>query len=810
MSFWRKYYYKLIYCIIKLLIKSKVIPSSSINNINTNISNNILYVLPYYSIIDLLILRQKCFSIGLPDPLHPIKINKKKIPAYIFINKKQNTIFGTQNKLNENSINIFTKYIYLNNQYHTLNIQILLVLVLFGRSPKKETNIFDIYIPLLNKIKKLFQIFWLGRDTFIYYSPLISLKKIITIDHTADLNFIKKLARIANIYFIRLKLAIIGPQLPKLHKLFKKLLSSELIHKAINDETKNKHKSLKKVKKHALNIMKEIAAKFSYEIIRITDRILQYTWNKVYKGINIQHAERVRQLAYTGYNIVYIPSHKSHMDYLLLSYVLYHQGLMLPHIVAGINLNFWPAGIIFRHLGAFFIRRSFKGNKLYSAIFKEYLSELFARGYSIEYFIEGGRSRTGRLLTPKTGTLSITIQAMLQTNAKKICIVPVYIGYDQVLEVKSYFNELNGIKKQKESIIALIKSISKLQQLGQSYVNFGKPIALFKYLNLYIPNWKEYISTFKIQRPIWLNAIAGKLANHIMININNTASVNAVNLCSTILLASENLSLTKKQMLKQINNYLNLFKNVPYTDDITLPNKNANDLLKEAMILNCFLIKIENNKNILFLSHKNATLMSYYKNNIIHIFIIPSIIANILLHYNNISRHEVHAQIILLYPLLKAELFLKYTTQELPIVINKLLDELARQKLIFLIANNIFVNNNCSIMYLKILANHSKEILERYIILLSLLNASPNIDKRILKNNSYLLAKKLTLLQYSSSMESLDNTIFLKLINTLKTEGYISNNYNIVKKNIELLYSTIYKLIPNKTIEIINNTQKKL
>jgi len=86
------------------------------------------------------------------------------------------------------------------------------------------------------------------------------------------------------------------------------------------------------------------------------------------------------------------------MDYLLLSYVLYHQGLVPPHIAAGINLNFWPAGPIFRRLGAFFIRRTFKGNKLYSTVFREYLGELFNRGYSVEYFVEGGRSRTGRLL----------------------------------------------------------------------------------------------------------------------------------------------------------------------------------------------------------------------------------------------------------------------------------------------------------------------------------------------------------------------------------------------------------------------------
>ncbi len=141
--------------------------------------------------------------------------------------------------------------------------------------------------------------------------------------------------------------------------------------------------------------MEEIAANFSYEMIRLTDRILGFTWNRLYQGINVHNAECVRQLAHDGHELVYVPCHRSHMDYLLLSYVLYHQGLVPPHIAAGINhqglvpphiaaginLNFWPAGPIFRRLGAFFIRRTFKGNKLYSTVFREYLGELFSRGY---------------------------------------------------------------------------------------------------------------------------------------------------------------------------------------------------------------------------------------------------------------------------------------------------------------------------------------------------------------------------------------------------------------------------------------------
>ncbi len=123
------------------------------------------------------------------------------------------------------------------------------------------------------------------------------------------------------------------------------------------------------------------------------------------------------------------------MDYLLLSYVIIQEGLVMPRIAAGINLNFWPAGTIFRKGGAFFIRRSFAGNRLYSTIFREYLSLLFERGYSVKYYTEGGRSRTGRLLPPKTGMLVMTIQSLLRGIDRPLTLVPVYLGYEHVMEV---------------------------------------------------------------------------------------------------------------------------------------------------------------------------------------------------------------------------------------------------------------------------------------------------------------------------------------------------------------------------------------
>ena len=147
--------------------------------------------------------------------------------------------------------------------------------------------------------------------------------------------------------------------------------------------------------------------------MQIAEKLLGRVWNRVYDGVKINHAGTLKDVS-EGNEVVYVPCHRSHMDYLLMSYIIYHQGYALPHIAAGINLNIPVVGRFLRKGGAFFIRRSFGGNALYTVVFMKYLAAIMARGHSIEYFIEGGRSRTGRLLHPKTGMLSMTVRSFLR------------------------------------------------------------------------------------------------------------------------------------------------------------------------------------------------------------------------------------------------------------------------------------------------------------------------------------------------------------------------------------------------------------
>jgi glycerol-3-phosphate O-acyltransferase len=179
-----------------------------------------------------------------------------------------------------------------------------------------------------------------------------------------------------------------------------------------------------------------------------------------------------------------VPCHKSHLDYLILSYVFFNNNMPCPLIAAGKNLSFWPLGPIFRGGGAFFLRRSFNGEVLYPKIFAAYIKKVLDEGFHIEFFVEGGRSRTGKLLAPKVGLLSLLMDAYKQSKWKDMTFVPIYIGYDRVLEEKSYINEIEGGKKTPENLKNVIKARKFLnRKYGKIYINFHEPFSLKEYLH---------------------------------------------------------------------------------------------------------------------------------------------------------------------------------------------------------------------------------------------------------------------------------------------------------------------------------------
>ncbi len=775
------------------LVKSQYVPDNPIDALNLDLSRPIVYALKTKSMTDLVSLQRACKDLGLPDPMTPLKINGVIIPSYVCLDNPP-PLFGSS-KTDPEFFDEFHQLLRLHNDDHALDVQLMPVSLFWGRAPGKEGQ-----VPLFSlaksispsRFRKTIIVALNRKDNLVRFNQPVSLR-FMADQHGTDEKIAHKLIRVAKIHFSRQKLAASGPKLPDRYQLFDQLLRNPEVKKAIREEIDEKNISQTKAEKRAAGYIDEIASDFSYRLIKNASTFLAWLWNKIYSGIKVNNAEKVRQLAADGHEIVFMPCHRSHMDYLLLSYVIYHEGLIPPHIAAGINLNFFPAGPIFRRGGAFFLRRTFKGNKLYATIFREYLSLLFAKGYSVEFFTEGGRSRTGRLLPPKTGMLNMTLQAMLRENSRPITLVPVYLGYDHVMEVSTYVKELAGAHKKKENAFQVLGIAKKLKNYGHAFVNFGEPINLNQYLNKHVENWRDDMHLPVGQQPEWLHGTVKTLADNVMVNINSAAAVNALTICALILHAAPHNALSYEMMVTQINHYLNLLRNNPYSDYSTLPTGSAEELLEQAISLKKLTVREDSMGQMISMSYEQAILLTFYRNNILHLFALPSLIAAIITEESATTYAGLQSKVALLYPLIQAELYLQYTEDELEDRVQEILHELQQQELVIEQGGKLLPNPT-QLMSLKLLAASIQETLQRYAIVLSVLEHDQVIEKEQLEIRSQLIAERLSSLNGVSAPEFFDKKVFAIFINKLHEFNYLSSAGTARADNISKLGKTVRAL----------------
>ena len=235
------------------------------------------------------------------------------------------------------------------------------------------------------------------------------------------------------------------------------------------------------VRQEAERTLTHIAAKMRIGTVRMVAMALKFLWNRIYAGVDIPDADmrRLRE-SFRGATPILIPCHRSHLDYLQISSQLYYRDMVLPHVIAGENLSFWPLGSIFRRCGACFIKRSFGGDRVFPAIFQRYLHQLVRDGFPIEFFIEGGRSRTGSLLPPRLGVLKMIMDsAQNLREGWDVNLVPIGISYEQIAEERAYRKELQGEDKVSENVGQVVKATSIFKRrLGRVYVRIGEPISL--------------------------------------------------------------------------------------------------------------------------------------------------------------------------------------------------------------------------------------------------------------------------------------------------------------------------------------------
>ena len=247
--------------------------------------------------------------------------------------------------------------------------------------------------------------------------------------------------------------AVLGPMRKPADRLREEVVRSPKLQRLISEMAGEGREERRVLGLRAIEMLREMEAAPDARAIATLSVTVETIFQRIFADIEADEEglERIRAASKEG-PVVLLPSHKSHIDYLVLSYLLFKRHIRIPMIAAGDNLNFFPLGPVFRRAGAFYIRRSFKGDRLYGAVVDAYMRRLLIDGHSLEFFLEGGRSRTGKLLPPKLGLLSLVIDAALEVHPKKVHFAPVSIGYERMVEEQAYLHELRGGEKRKEDV----------------------------------------------------------------------------------------------------------------------------------------------------------------------------------------------------------------------------------------------------------------------------------------------------------------------------------------------------------------------
>lgn len=795
---------------LQFLVRCKVILADAEQK--STAQQPIFYIIRCQSASDLLALQKACKTQNLPDPLSKVELNGRAFNRVLFL-EKPTPLFKWRKQAKTEVLAQGQELLHLHQQDDQLNIQLIPVNLNWGRKPTLEKNETTVAAEFSDQqtpswLKKFFIVLFFGRHTLVSFSKAFQFRALVD-SHGADLKTARKLLRVTRFHFYRQTIAASGPRLMHRQQMFSALLTTPAIKSLLKDEVENKGQDAAKVKKEAVKIMDEIAGDYQNYMVRIGDRVLSWLWNRLYNGIEVNNGERLRKLAEENQEIIYVPCHRSHMDYLLLTYVIYHQGLVTPRIAAGINLNFWPAGPIFRKSGAFFIRRSFRGNRLYSTIFREYLSLLFERGYSVKYYTEGGRSRTGRLLSPKTGMLTMTIQSLLRGVDRPLTLVPVYIGYEHVMEVGTYHKELSGSKKKSESIFGVVKAIKNLRNYGKGFVNFGEPISINDFLTEQVPDWQKDIDPVNPQKPNWLTPSVNQLGNQVMTKINRAVALNGVSLIALILHASENRALAESTLAEHLDFFLLLQKQAPYSNELTLPTVDGKQLITDAIALNKVSVDRDSLGAVISLDDSAALEMSYYRNNILHAYLLPALLCRLFICNVKLSQAQVVEQLQCLIKLIKPEFFLWQDKDDVEQQANDLLIVLSEQNILKQSEAGYWslVNDNTALSKMRMLSECGEATIQRLVIISQLLVQLAPISKAALEERMVVMAKRLSLLNNIQAPEFIDKKTQASLVNHLKSLNYITIDDNgkfVVSEQLLVLQERVAKMVDIKVLETIN------
>ncbi|MDH3338734.1 MAG: glycerol-3-phosphate 1-O-acyltransferase PlsB [Gammaproteobacteria bacterium] len=741
----------------------------------------VCYVLETGGLADLLALERACDRHGMPSPSKPLEFCGRRFSrSFVVLRPMSGFLFRRQIATGSKRLRSLVEAAATNNE----DLLLIPVAIYWGRSPDKERSLLKLAFAenwdVAGRTRKFFATLLLGRNTLLRFSHALALSSIVQSGVESQIAF-RKVSRILRVHFRQRRAATVGPDLSHRRTLASQVQLAPSVRRAIaaeagNDPGKQAAAELK-VHKYVM----EIAADISYPTIRVLLRILRWLWHRIYDGIELNHVERLHDVAKEKV-IVYAPCHRSHFDYLLLSYICYEEGLQLPHIAAGINLNMPIVGPILRRGGAFFLRRSFKGDRLYAAVFDAYLHQILARGYSIEYFVEGGRSRTGRLLSPKGGMLAMTVSSFVRDPKRPIVFVPVYFGYEKLIEGDSFISELGGAAKQKESLFGLIRSVKSLwENFGRVYVNIGEPIELDSLLDNVRPDWREFTGE-NGERPAWLNEAVESLGHRIMTGVNAAAAVTPISLLAYVLLATPKQKIGAEELQSQLKLSLELLKQFRFSESVTVPDWDAKRIIAHGEKLEVISRTSHPMGDVFHMTESTAVLMTYFRNNILHLLAIPASVASCFIQGRQLEHAELQRLINLIYPFMRKELCLPWDDDEVDDITTTAIGALVDHGLLLRRKGKKLLERppagSAQGYQLIMLGQAMVPMLQRFYLVIAILvqHGSGVLSRVQLERMCELSAERLSMIYGLHSPDFFNRTLFHDFISKLQEQGVLRRN----------------------------------
>jgi glycerol-3-phosphate O-acyltransferase len=375
----------------------------------------------------------------------------------------------------------------------------------------------------------------------------------------------------------------------------------------------------------------------------------------------------------------------------------------------------------------------------------------------------------------------MTVRAYLRNPRRPVVFMPVYFGYERIVEGRTYIGELSGQPKEKESVLGLIKAVASVlrSKLGKVHVNLGQPISLDELLSRRNPDWRGTFPKDLESRPGWISDVIADLAARINIEINAAAAVTPINLVAMAILATPRQALPEVDLVRQVELYQSLLRDAPYGPLVTITADSGAQMIRYAEAMGMLERQAHALGDIMRMSAENAVLATYYRNNILHLFAMPSLLACCFVSNASMRTADIHRLVWRVYPYIAAELFLHWDEASVSAVVDSLLETFTRLNLLQANADRSEwqrpASTSLEAIRLSVLAQATIQTVERYYLAIALLlqAGSGSITQEALEQRCHLMAQRMSILYALNSPEFFDKSLFRNFIDLLRRRNVV-------------------------------------